>query len=143
MDYTGCGDVSKLPNREQVASLLRYIPVFEDPGFRAVLRYSSNEAGETYPIWADEVRQFYREINYDRFLLEYDMPDLQRELRRYVDDPSLLAGIDLQTICRLFAAHLQRETFQEGHFPEMVACGHMAALLRRLAEIPEEQIPPC
>jgi hypothetical protein len=136
-------DPSKLPNREQVASLLRYIPVFEDPGFEPIVRFSSVEGGEPYPIWADEVRDFYRELHYDKFLLEYDTPELQRELRTYIDDPSLISDIDLQTICRLFTAHLQRETFSEGHFPEMVRCGHMSALLRRLAEIPEDLIPPC
>jgi hypothetical protein len=133
----------KLPNREQVKSLLRYLPVFGDPDYAPIVRYSNGTGREPYPIWADEVREFYRELHYDGFLLDYDSPELQRELKTYIEDPSLMAGINLETICRLFTAHLQRETFHEGHFPEMVKCGHMRALLERLGEIPEDQIPPC
>ena len=132
------GSETKLPNREQIDSLLRYIPLFGDPEYRPIVRLSNGSGREPYPIWAEEVRKFYQELEYDGFLLEYDTPVLQKELKRYIDDPSLLSAIDLETICRLFTAHLQRETFSEGHFPEMVRCGHMCALLERLGEISRE-----
>jgi hypothetical protein len=135
MTLKGQGSETKLPDREQIDSLLRYIPVFGDPGYMPIVAVSDGTGREPYPIWAEEVREFYRELEYDGFLLEYDTPVLQKELKRYIDDPSLLSEIDLETICRLFTAHLQRETFCEGHFPEMVRSGHMCALLERLGEI--------
>ena len=54
---------------------------------------------------------------------------------QFFADPARVAAADPQTIRQLFTVHVRKDRFCDGHLWQMVSCGHIAALLRRLGEI--------
>ena len=72
-------------------------------------------------------------------LVRFDWPEWQATAEEYVARPNLVAQADLETVRRLITTHVRKERFSEGHFGEMVRCGHIRALVKRLAVVYQVQ----
>jgi hypothetical protein len=66
------------------------------------------------------------------FVQSYDWGTWQPEAERIFHNPPLLETADLETCVKLITLHVRKDRFCSGHFGEMVASGHLAAILRRL-----------
>ena len=55
--------------------------------------------------------------------------------------PDRLEQADLLDICRLLTTHVRKERFCSGHLPEMLECGHISQVLRRLQAIRHAEGP--
>jgi hypothetical protein len=73
---------------------------------------------------------------YDRkvVILGFDWTSWQDEARRFLD-PDVVRTASLVEVRRLLTLHVRADRFVEGHFAEMIANGHVSALLRRLGEL--------
>jgi hypothetical protein len=58
-----------------------------------------------------------------------------REGEQLVDHPALLSKANLQTLRKLLTAHVRADRFTEGHLAGMIESGHIAMILKRMAEI--------
>ena len=63
----------------------------------------------------------------------FDWGEWQDEAAGYVSSPNKLASVDLETIQKLFTTHARKDRFCEGHWADMIECGHIQAILRRVA----------
>lgn len=128
-------DADYVPTAEQVAAVLGFLPTFERVDFIAARPADPVPGQWVGDIWSDELGAFHRAVYDNGFVFGFDWSSWQETARRYVEDPSALVSADIQVIRRLITLHVRKERFCEGHLPDMVACGHMAAVLRRLAEL--------
>lgn len=60
------------------------------------------------------------------------------EGRRHGRDLPWIARADLETLCRLFTAHVRNDRFCEGHLAAMWYEGVIEAMVERLREVGEE-----
>jgi hypothetical protein len=72
------------------------------------------------------------------FIEPFDWPSWQDQAKEYVDHPDLLASADLEVLQKLFTTHVRKERFCSGHLAAMIRCGHLTAVLKRLAEIRQD-----
>ncbi len=52
-----------------------------------------------------------------------------------IDDPDAVRSADLLTCRKLLTTHVRAYRFSEGHLAEVIKSGHIAAVLRRVAEL--------
>jgi hypothetical protein len=52
-----------------------------------------------------------------------------------VNNPVLVSKASLQTLRKLLIAHVRTDRFSEGHLSAMFESGHIAMILKRMAEI--------
>lgn len=110
-----------LPDAGDIAALLDLLPGLERAGPSAGM--------------PELVTRLVR-LLYDHHFVLCGFPWMEwQEGRRFAEDPTLLAAVDLETICKLLTAHARSDRFVEGHLEAMVRSGHIAAILRRLREI--------
>jgi hypothetical protein len=125
-----------VPLPSEIDALLQFLPVFSDPDYEPVESVIAGWGGGS--VWDVHLRMFHQAVYDNGFVYPFDWASWQDRAEELLEDPSKLAGADLQTIRMLVTTHVRKERFCEGHLPMMVRCGHIAALLRRLAEIRSE-----
>ena len=89
-------------------------------------------------IPTEPAQRFVSALHEHGFIRPFDWGGWQSEAERYVEDPAQLQRADLETICKLLTIHVRKERFCEGHLAAMFECGHLTAVLRRLADLLEE-----
>ncbi len=81
------------------------------------------------------VADLYQAIYDTGIVSPFDWASWQHRGRRLHDDPSALAAATLPALRKLVTMHMRLDRFVEGHFESVVASGHMAAVIRRIAEL--------
>ncbi|KPQ32831.1 MAG: hypothetical protein HLUCCA11_20550 [Phormidesmis priestleyi Ana] len=122
---------------EQLDRILVFSPIFEQP---------SNSLYEVRPevsvidpyVYAPEVDQFIQTLYQEDFLSPFDWIAWSSEADTYVENPSRIKGVDLETLKKLFTCHVRTERFRSGHLAQMIENGHIGAMLKRLAVIRSE-----
>ncbi len=72
------------------------------------------------------------------WMADFDWGAWQGSARKYFDDPTKIERAKAGTIQKLLITHVREDRFCEGHLAEMIECGHIVALLRRLKVIREK-----
>ena len=117
-------------------AILRFLPVFEAAGFV----FGEEVAAPGRWGWsrmAPEVEAFVQALHAHGWVRPFPWHDFQDEAMRYLEDPSRLDGIDVETARKLLTLHVRKERFCDGHLIEMFRAGHVQAILRRLRAIRE------
>lgn len=68
---------------------------------------------------------------------EFDWPAWAPQAKDYIDGRLPIAEADVGTLQRLLTTYIRADRFNEGTFAAMVESGHIAAIVRRLADIRE------
>lgn len=69
------------------------------------------------------------------WVTQFDWPAWQTEAERFVEDPELVCAAEVSEVERLITVHVRKERFCEGHLEAMVGCGHVGAVVGRVAVI--------
>lgn len=85
--------------------------------------------------YSAEVLAFIRACGESAWLQPYDWMAWIPEADRYFRAPATLSTAGVETIRKLLTLHVRRDRFYEGHLATVIESGHIAAILRRLAEI--------
>ena len=135
--------IAKGPIRvEDMDALLRFLPIFESPGFVFGERYPPRWLGPKrwrlgFAGLTKLSRQFYKAIYKHHWAIGFDWGAWGDEARSYMEDPDKLRTADIETIRKLLTAHVRADRFIEGHFFRVLESGHIIAILRRLKQIRE------
>ncbi len=89
----------------------------------------------TEPEYHPGVIDFMRTLYENNFVQSFDWGEWQEEGTRLYQHPELLAGADLETCVKILTLHARKDRFCGGHLGEMVRCGHILAVLRRIQEL--------
>lgn len=84
------------------------------------------------------VLDFIRACGQGGWLQPFDWNAWLPEADRYYRAPATLSTAGVETIQKLLTLHVRRDRFVEGHLAVMIEGGHIAAILRRLAQIREQ-----
>jgi hypothetical protein len=122
---------------EQLEAILRFLPVFEQPGY-GFGEWESPKGQLPFYSMSHEARDFVQALYEEKIVTSFDWPSWQEEARRYIADPKALETADLLTLRKLLTMHLRKERFAEGHLADMLESGHITAILRRLRTIREQ-----
>ncbi|MEI8139974.1 MAG: DUF6508 domain-containing protein [bacterium] len=117
---------------QQLANLLDFIPVFEDPSFCPAGQIPVDEDN-----WPDEdfmklVSRFMDACYKNGFVVRFDWENWEAEAMTYVRDPALLKEADLVILRRLFTWHIRQNRFTKNHVATMIASGHILLVLKSL-----------
>jgi len=126
------------PSPVQIDALLAFLSTFERPDFVPSTVESLPGVGP-HQVYAEELRQYYRAVFENGFVIEFDWRAWQEEAIRHCEQPELLRGADLQLLRRLITFHVRADRFNDGHLPSLIESGYMTALLRRLKELRQAQ----
>lgn len=125
------------PSAADIDAALAFLPVLERPDFQAS-RWTREGSWLPRLVDAPEVRQLQQVLARPGFVVAFDGQAWGEEAKRYQSEPEALAAAPLVDVCRLITMHLRTDRFVGGHFASVVASGQVAALLRRLREIRDE-----
>lgn len=134
------GEKKPLPGPDDILALLKFLPVLQSPDFAFAKQGGGTrrrDGAVMMPYWilSGEAARFCS-VLYDRgFIRPFNWVAWKREAEQLVNDPDALGRADLETICRLLTVHVRQERFCEGHLQAMHECGHLTAVLRRLATL--------
>lgn len=93
--------------------------------------------GGLEPSYHSSVIALRQSFNENHFVQPFDWVEWQSTAERIFNDPNRLSKATLKTCIKLITLHVRKDRFVGGHFGEMVRCGHITAILRRLAELRE------
>ena len=131
-----------LPLADRLDSLLTLLPAFQDPAFSVgeVISPPEDDGVVTLPYvrYSDAVDEFVRVVYNAGWCVPFDWGSWQVEAERYVASPELLAGADVNVLTKLLTTHVRKERFCDGHLWEMAECGHLRAILERMAVLRAE-----
>lgn len=121
---------------EQVAALLSYLPEFEAEGFCPGGVIPTDGDGYPEESFLKTVSRFLDACYKNGFIVRFDWESWDSEARAYMDDPARVAGADLGEVRRLLTWHVRQNRFERDHLAGMIARRHIAAILRRLKDLP-------
>lgn len=122
---------------QQLDAVLRFLPIFERPGF-VFGKWHSPEGQFPYYSMSREAMGFVQTLSDQQIIFPFDWGSWQEEAERYVSAPEALETADLLVLRKLLTTHVRKDRFVEGHLASMLECGHITAILRRLKEIREQ-----
>jgi len=130
--------------REQVDELLRFLPLFEVPGRQLIVEWrggtetASGAITVPYPVYADDVLEFYRLAGQPCWS-DYDYePRTAWQMLHQGDEFIQRAAIeDVKT---MLTYCVRGERFCDGHWAAMIESGRVVALLRRLEVLRESMV---
>ena len=126
-------DADYAPTLQELDAVLAFLRIFEQEGYQA-----TRSTGSGWPVLTQEVRQFIQTLSHTRMVFPFDWP-AWKEAKHLYDNPTLLAKADLLTLRKLFTTHVRTNRFSEGHLAHVIENGHIAAMLRRLQTLRDEQ----
>lgn len=133
----------KETNQQSIAridELLRFLPLFEEPGRSFVTRWAGGETTADgaitmpYPIYAEDVAAFFL-LAGDPFWCDYTYNPT--EAGKLLEDDAFIAQATLDEIKTLLTYCVRGERFCDGHWGAVLESGKIVAILRRLAAIRE------
>ena len=123
---------SEAVDPKNLAVLLGFIPVFEDPAFCP---------GRTIPLDEDElpdidfmkvVSRFMDACYKNGFVVRFDWETWESQGQGFVQSPGSLTGADMAVLRRLLTWHIRQNRFTKNHVATMIASGHILAILKCL-----------
>jgi hypothetical protein len=84
------------------------------------------------PEYAPQVSALMHAFYDNNFVQPFDWGQWQSTAEKIFHDPKRLSKASLSTCVKLITLHVRKDRFCGGHFGEMVRCGHIMAILRRL-----------
>ena len=121
----------------QLDALLRFLPIFEQPGY-VFGEWHSAEGQIPYYSMDREATEFVQALYDQHVVFSFDWPGWQQEAKRFASDPEALETADLLTLRKLLTTHVRKDRFVDGYLAGMMKCGHITAILRRLGKIREQ-----
>lgn len=76
----------------------------------------------------------------NHFVQPFDWGHWQPTALKLFEEPDRLSKATLETCIKLITLHVRNDRFSGGHFGEMVSCGHIGAILKRLSQL-RESVP--
>jgi hypothetical protein len=122
------------PTAAQAAAVLKFLPIFTQPGYSFGEWISPAGHFPFYSLSA-EVSDFVEALYANGFVVSFDWPSWQSEAECFVTDPQALSQADLLDLQRLLTTHIRKDRFVEGHLATMLESGHITAILQRLAQL--------
>jgi hypothetical protein len=119
---------------ENIDRVLAFLPEIEDKG-EALFRVDQSVSMLDPYLYDAVVDRLVDALYAGGFVEPFDWPGWQDRAKEYVDHPDLLASADLEILQKLLTTHVRKERFCSGHLAAMIRCGHLTAVLKRLAEI--------
>ncbi len=122
--------------REKIDELLRFLPLFEEPGRSFVTQWAGGKTTANgaitmpYPIYAEDVSEFFR-LAGDPFWCDYAYDPAKAG--KLLEDDTFIAQATLDEIKTLLTYCVRGERFCDGHWDAVLRSGRIAAILRRLA----------
>jgi hypothetical protein len=121
---------------EQIDTILAFLPIFEHEDF-APSKIAAPLGVFPHYVLADELSHFQEALYENGFVFSFDWSSWQDEALRYFNEPELLHIANIQVLRKLLTLHVRKDRFSDGHLSEMVKCGHITFILRRLKELRE------
>ncbi len=121
--------------QEQIAALLAFLPEFEREGFCPGGVVPLDEDGYPEEAFTQQVSRFLDACYKNGFIVRFDWERWDDEARVYMSTPVRLQETDLVLLRRLLTWHVRQNRFARGHLAEMIARGHVAAILRRIRDV--------
>ncbi|MDF1515161.1 MAG: DUF6508 domain-containing protein [Anaerolineae bacterium] len=121
-------------SHDQLDAVLRYLPVFEQPGYQFG-EWHMPEGQFPYYAMEDEVIVFLQTLYDQDIIYVFDWGKWQDNAQALTADPALLQQADLLTLRQLLTTHVRMDRFVEGHLGAMFENGLITAVLHRLQEI--------
>lgn len=118
---------------DNLQAVLEFLPLFEQPDFSPG-EWIAQEGHLPYFSYTSEALAFIRALSGNGFIQPFDWMNW-REGEQLVDNPELLRRANLQTLRKLLTAHVRADRFTEGHLAGTFESGHIAMILKRMAEI--------
>lgn len=119
---------------EALDHVLAYLPLFKRKAHELYKVDVETSLFDPYS-YGRGVQQFINILHEESFIVPLDWGTWQETAREYMDQPEKLQTADLEAIQKLLTTHVQAERFSSGHFANVIANGHILAILNRLAEI--------
>lgn len=128
--------------REGIDRVVSFIPALESIPANEIARWPDHGkvADGTLvlslePEYHPTVRALMRSFRENHFVQPFDWPEWQSTAEKIFNEPHRLSKVTLKTCVKLITLHVRKDRFVGGHFGEMVRRGHIATILRRLAEL--------
>jgi hypothetical protein len=135
---TGVDDQGQ-PTAAQIEAVLKHLPILTKPNPSVSQWHSSERKDGVIEMPREEhsaeISQLLSDLYENCFVVDFDWPSWETSARGYVEDAERLKTASLDTLQRLLTTHVRKDKFCEGHFSEMVRCGHIRAILERLAAL--------
>jgi hypothetical protein len=129
----------KHPTAGDIEALLAFLPLLEGGGFSAGRWTGKERDGEVVasPTFrpSEEMSRFVQTAYDGGWVVPFDWPKWEKNSTKYIEKPEALNDADLNELRRLLTTHVRKDRFCEGHLAEMVECGHIEAILKRLRDI--------
>ena len=127
-----------LPSKENIKNLLKYLPVFNEPGYSpGKPRYEKK--GNSVTLWPycynDAVRGFMNSCYKEGFMYSYNWSEYSGKVKEIQSRKSPYDEASLFEMCKILTGHMRNERFCDGHVASVIENGMMQALLGRLEQI--------
>lgn len=127
---------------ESVDNVVSFMPVLSSIPEEDIARWPEAKKkdgvlvlGGLEPEYHPSVMELRKSFYDNHFIQPFDWPRWQSTAVKIFNEPSRLSKATLKTCVKLITLHVRKDRFVGGHLGEMVRCGHIAAILRRLAEL--------
>ena len=129
-------DELTLPSASQIDTILEFLPRLEaQKGQFVEPQEELNLLWVSYvPVMDELVQSLYAN---DFIPQGFNWPEWT-EGREHGEDPAWIAAADLETLCKLFTAHVRNDRFCAGHLGAMCEQGHIQEVLKKLQELRAE-----
>jgi ADP-ribosylglycohydrolase len=118
---------------DNVQAVLKFLPIFERPEYSPG-KWIIREGEFPYFDYTSEVLDFIEALYSISLIKPFDWMNWE-EGKQLVDNPMLVGKANLQTLRKLLTAHVRADRFAEGHLAAMFESGHIAMILKRMAEL--------
>ena len=132
---------TRLPDKEEIAELVAYLPRLYAPGFNPIKGWAGStntKSGvwrSSYPEYDALVEDFIKAASQECWCdHDYSPPEASRMLR----DEDLVRHSTLAQIKTMLTFCVRGERFCDGHLARVIAEGHIRRLLERLVELRSE-----
>lgn len=124
------------PDRQDMDTLLSYLPGFENPG-RIFIVLPSEKELEKFglfcpPTYPDDVSKFFRVLQQDIWM---DFGYNPEQVKAMLDDPSYIAQANVTQMKSMFTYIARAERFCDGAWGSALESGVLQTLLHRLEEL--------
>jgi hypothetical protein len=129
-----------LLTRQQIAQLLRFLPLFEAPGRVFVSQWGGGEGTDDggitapYPVYADDVREFFQLASKPCWA---DREYVPAEAAKLLQNDALIQTATLEQVRTMLTYCVRAERFGDGSWEALLRSGRITAILQRLAVLQE------
>jgi hypothetical protein len=126
--------------RQKIDELLRFLPVFQEPGVKFVVEWAGGETTDDgamtmhYPVYTEVVEEFFSLAGQSCWC-DYDY--IPKEAREMIEDKDFIQRATLEEIKTMLTFCVRGERFCDGHWGVMLETGKISRILERLAVLRE------